>query len=250
MRGALKLTAFVLWTLVCYLLLAVGVPLLNLLRLPGTLWASSIMRNWGRWGAWTMGMRMEVQGRPPRAPFLLVSNHLSYVDVVLLAAQVGGVFVARGDAARWPVGGAMCRAADTIFVDREHRRGVGEALRRMEEMLGKGRGVVLFPEGTSSSGQTVLPFRPSLLAAAARSGLPVFYTSLSYVAAPGGPSPADTICWWGDMTMGTHLVQLFRLSGFTAKLRFGEHPIRCEKRKILAAKLHEAVRAQFEPISL
>ncbi len=249
MRGVFKLAAFVLWTLVFYLLLAVAVPLLNLVRLPGARWASSILRTWGRWGAWIMGMRMEVQGDPPRAPFLLVSNHLSYVDVVVLAAHLGGVFVARGDAARWPLAGAMCRAADTICVDRDNRQGVGHALRGMEKMLRQGRGVVLFPEGTSSAGQTVLPFRPSLLAAAARSGLPVSYASLTYVAAPGGPSPADTVCWWGDMTMGRHLVQLFRLPGFSVKVRFGGHAIRDNDRKILAGKLHEAVCAQFEPVS-
>ena len=194
-------------------------------------------------------MRMEVQGDPPRAPFLLVSNHLSYVDVVVLAAQLGGVFVARGDAAGWPVGGTMCRAADTIFVDRDHRHGVSHALRRMEEMLRQGRGVVLFPEGTSSAGQTVLPFRPSLLAAAARSCLPVSYASLTYAAGPGGPSPATTICWWGNMTLGRHLVQLFRLPGFSVKVRFGQRALRDSDRKILAGKLHEAVCAQFEPVS-
>ena len=249
MRGAFKLVAFVLWTLQCYLLLAVAIPLLNLLRLPGTRWAPSILRTWGRWAAWIMGMRMEVQGQPPRAPFLLVSNHLSYVDVVVLAAQLGGVFVARGDAARWPVAGAMCRAADTIFVDRDSQHGVGRALLRMEETLRQGRGVVLFPEGTSSVGETVLPFRPSLLAAAARTGLPVFHASITYVAAPGGPSPANTVCWWGDMTLGRHLVQLFRLPGFSVKVCFGGSAIRDNDRKILAKKLHEAVCAQFEPVS-
>jgi 1-acyl-sn-glycerol-3-phosphate acyltransferase len=194
-------------------------------------------------------MRMEVQGKPPRPPFLLVSNHLSYVDVVVLASQLGAVFVARGDVAGWPVAGAMCRAADTIFVDRDNRRDVERVLRRMEEMLRQGRGVVLFAEGTSSAGQTVLPFRPSLLAAAARSGLPVFHASLTYVAAPGGPSPATTVCWWGDMTMGRHVIRLFRLPGFSVKVRFGERAIRENDRKILAGKLHEAVCAQFEPVS-
>jgi len=248
-RGAVKLVVFVLWTSVFYLLLAVAVPLLNLARLPGTHWAASILRRWGRGSARILGMRMEVHGAPPQAPFLLVSNHLSYVDVIVLASQLGGVFVARGDAAHWPVAGALCRAADTIFVDRDNRRDVGPALRRMQEALERGRGVVLFPEGTSSEGRTVLPFRPSLLAAAAGSGRPVHYASLTYAAAPGGPSPSSTICWWGDMTIGPHLVQLFRLPGFSVKVRFGAHPVRHDDRKILAARLHEAVCARFEPVS-
>jgi 1-acyl-sn-glycerol-3-phosphate acyltransferase len=247
-RGALKLTAFIAWTAFFYVLLALWVPVLRVLRFRETRWFATFFRAWGRGAARILGMRIEVKGQAPEAPFLLVSNHLSYVDVAVLASQVGGVFVARGDAARWPVAGAMCRASDTIFVDRERRADVAQALRQMETALGRGQGVVLFPEGTSSAGATVLPFRPSLLAAAARNRLPVSFASLTYVGPAGGPSARETVCWWGDMTLGDHLVQLFRLRGFTARVRFGRETLQESDRKVLAARLHAAVVAGFEPV--
>ena len=248
-RGWIKLAGFAVVTLSTYLTLALSVPLLALLHLRSGRWSEAILRTWARCGAWTLGMRVQVVGKPPESPYLLVSNHLSYVDVLVLGSQLGCIFVARGDVEGWPLFGRLCRTGGTIFVKRDSKRDMTRVLSRMEEALKQDRGVVLFPEGTSSAGEGVLPFRPSLLAAAARARLPVWYASLSYET-PKSASPAGTaVCWWGHMTFVDHLIKLFALPGFEATLRFGEQPVQDEDRKTLAAKLHQAVSEQFQPTS-
>ena len=109
--------------------------------------------------------------------------------------------------------------------------------------------MVLFAEGTSSAGEEVLPFRSSLLEAAAGSRRPVCYASLSYQT-PKSAAPAGTaVCWWGDMVFVDHLIKLFALPGFEARLRFGDETVQDDDRKALAAKLHQAVSRQFQPTS-
>ena len=193
-------------------------------------------------------MRVEVSGEPPRAPFCLVSNHLSYVDIVLLGSRLGCVFVAKGEVSDWPVIGFLARAAGTIFVNRRSKRDALRVLEIIERRIGLGDGVVIFAEGTSSRGDTVLPLKPALLEWAARTGLPVGYASLSYRTPAGVPSADLAVCWWGDMTFGPHLLDLCRLPEFHATLTFGREPIRDRDRKQLAARLHRAVREQFIPV--
>lgn len=248
LRGWVKLAGFVMVTLPTCLILVLSVPLLDLMRLPSGRWSETILRAWARCSAWTLGMRVRVEGTPPKRPFLLVANHLSYVDVLVLGSQLGCVFVARGDVGSWPFIGRMCRAGGTIFVRRDSKRDLARVISQMEEALNRDRSVVLFPEGTSSAGDQVLPFRPSLLEVAAGSR-PVWYASLSYET-PKSAAPAGTaVCWWGDMTFVDHLIRLFALPGFEARLRFGQEAIQAGDRKELAAKLHQAVSGQFRPTS-
>src|SRR5919205_3259026 len=115
-------------------------------------WRGRVFRAWARAVARVVGMRVGVCGVAPRGPFLLVSNHLSYVDVVALASRLECVFVAKSEVARWPVVGRLCRSVNTIFVNRRNRRSLPRVLDAVNQSLREGSGVVLFAEGTSTSG--------------------------------------------------------------------------------------------------
>ena len=137
---------------------------------------------------------------------------------------------------------------DTLFIDREIKRDIPRAMRRIREVLDSGRGVVVFPEGSSTRGDSVLRFRPSLLEAAASADVPVSYAALSY-RTPKGSAPAHlSVCWWGDMPFGSHLLELLGLPRIRARLSFGEEPIQERDRKDLARRLQYAVEERFQPV--
>jgi 1-acyl-sn-glycerol-3-phosphate acyltransferase len=194
-------------------------------------------------------MRMKANGAPPDAPFFLVSNHVSYVDILLLASQLPCVFVAKSEVASWPVFGAICRNLDTLFIDREHKRDIPRVSARIEEILRDGRGVIIFPEGTSGRGDRVLRFKPALLEPAIRTGLPVSHASLYYETPPGSPPAGEVVCWFGGSGFISHVLQLVRLPWFLATVTFGDAPIRDSDRKNLAVRLHAAVRKSFRPVA-
>ena len=195
-----------------------------------------------------VGMHVAVTGEPPDAPFVLVSNHLSYVDVILIGSQVRCVFISKAEVQDWPLIGTVVRSVGTLFLDRDAKRNLPQVVRRMEDVWESGRGVVFFPEGTTGRGDHVAPFRPSLLEPAARCKRPVHYASLSYRTREKCPPANRAICWWGDMKFTSHILQLLAMPGFDASLTFGTEPIREDDRKVLATRLHRAIEQQFEAV--
>lgn len=243
-RATLRLTSFAFVTLGTYAVWLVGVAFAS----SRSRWRNRIFRCWARAVTTIVGMRITVEGTAPSEPCFLVSNHLSYVDIVLLASQVDCLFIAKKDVRNWPLIGPMAESMNTIFVNRESRRDLLRANTLVDNALRRGESVVLFAEGTSTRGETVLPFKPSLLDAPARMNIPVSYASITY-RTPDGEIPADrSVCWWGDMTFSGHFFDLLKLPEFYAQLTFGSRPIRDTNRKQLAHKLHESIINQFEPV--
>jgi 1-acyl-sn-glycerol-3-phosphate acyltransferase len=179
--------------------------------------------------------QVRVSGPLPEPPFLLATNHLSYVDILVLASRMPMRFVAKAEVRRWPLLGPICHGFGTIFIDRSDRRDIPRVLAEIERALGRGEGVILFPEGTSSSGESVLPFRSPLLALPARLGLPVHAAALRY--------DPPSVCWWGGTPLGAHLLGLFRLRRIEATVDFAPEPVIDQDRKRLAERLREAVTA-------
>lgn len=212
----------------------------------GQAWQATMTQAWARSLIVILGVRVEVQGEPPQGAFLLVSNHVSYVDILLLASRLRATFVAKADILSWPVFGPMVASGGTIFVDRVRHRDLLRVSQAIQRTLDQGVGVLLFPEGTSTSGAEVAPFRSSLLEPAARLEWPVSTASIQYRTLPGEAPAAEAVAWWGDMTLGPHLQDLFRMPAFEARLVFGEEPICDSDRKGLAAKLHAAVAGNLE----
>ncbi|HXG43236.1 MAG TPA: lysophospholipid acyltransferase family protein [Gemmatimonadales bacterium] len=207
-----------------------------------------MLQAWSRGVCRLLGIRVRVTGVVPRPPFFLVSNHLSYLDIVVFAAQTPCRFVAKREVGAWPGVGMLARIMETIFIDRTVRRDALRALAQVDRAIRDGDGIVLFAEATSTAGRSVLPFRPALLEWAARTGQPVHYASVSYRTPDGCPPAHLAVCWWGEMTFGRHLVGLARLPRIDASLHFGPAPIAERDRKQLAGRLHDAVRAQFVPV--
>jgi 1-acyl-sn-glycerol-3-phosphate acyltransferase len=247
LRALSRLVAVALTNLFFYSFLTTSSGVLGLLRKlsrdrRGTaLWRTRIFHAWGRAMAWLLGMRVEVEGSAPRPPFVLVSNHLGYVDVILLASRLRCVFVSKAEVRGWPVVGSLCASVDTLFIQREVKRDIPRVVGQIEDVLAGGRGVVLFPEGTSSGGEGVLPFRPSLLESAARAALPVHAAAIAYRTPPGWPPARDVVCWWGSMPFAGHVWKLLGLPGFGARVVFGEEPVCDTDRKLLAERLQREV---------
>lgn len=211
-------------------------------------WRSFQFGLWARIVALIIGMKLHVHRAAPRPPFMLVANHLSYIDVIAFAASMDCVFVAKSDVEAWPVIGLLCRTVGTIFIDRRQRRDIPRALGSIRQKIAGGSGVVLFAEGTSTAGNSVHRFKPSLLEHAASDGLPVHYATLSYRTGDGLPPAHQAVCWWGDMTFGGHLFDLLKISSFRADIVFGNTPILARDRKTLARDLWTAVASAFHPI--
>jgi len=194
-----------------------------------------------RWLLAWLRTEVGVAGPPPAPPFVLVANHLSYLDILVLASRLPGcVFVAKAEVRHWPLLGPICKGFGTIFIDRQDRRDIPRALRRIESALTEGDGVVLFPEGTSTQGATVGSFHSPLLALPARSASPV------HAAAIGYQSPE--VCWWGEAEFLPHLLRLCEMPRIEASLCFCEAPVASTDRKRLAEELRTAVLGKVTPL--
>jgi 1-acyl-sn-glycerol-3-phosphate acyltransferase len=180
----------------------------------------------------------DVSGDIPKAG-LLFCNHLSYLDILAISAVTPAVFVSKAEVRRWPLFGWFAAIAGTVFVDRQRRTQVGEVNREVEAALAAGALVVIFPEGTSTNGETILPFRTSLLEPAVRGNHEISVGWLHYELKDGDAS--TEVCYWGDHTFFPHALNMLGKKSIRATLRFGKFKRTTDDRKILAAQLHEAV---------
>lgn len=190
-------------------------------------------------------VKIEVCGKPPPAPFFLVSNHLGYLDAAAYRAVAQCVFVAKSEVAEWFAVGKITSAMGTVFINRKSRKDILRATEEIVEKLRAGENLIIFPEGTSSNGATVLPFKSSFLEFAARANLPVFYASISYETADETVKPNESICWWGDADFIPHLWRLLQIKTLTATIIFGQEAINCRDRKRLAEQLQIKVSESF-----
>lgn len=178
---------------------------------------------------------------------LLVSNHLSYVDILVISSITPAMFVAKREVRSWPLFGMFARMAGTVFVDRERRTRVGQTTDEIQAALDSGALVVLFPEGTSSNGETVLPFRSSLLEPATRQTHGLFASLIQYQLDDG--NVGEEICYWGDMTLVPHLFNLLSKRTIRASVRFKQLHESSTDRKELSRQLHsEILRLKEVPV--
>ena len=247
LRAGSRLIAAVVVTLGCFLLaLAARTCGIFSRRFAvfGQGWAYQV---WSKTLCAIFSVRVTVRGSVPEPPFLLVSNHLSYIDIFVLGTALPCVFVAKAEIDGWPILGAACRSVNTIFIDRKVKRKLPQILARIEQSLAAGHGVVIFPEGTSGAGDCVMPFRSPLLEFAVGFEPGVHHVTINY-RSPQGETPTHlSVAWWGDMPLGGHLREFLWLPSVEAALHFGDGPRRAMDRKHLTAELHAAVAERFEP---
>jgi 1-acyl-sn-glycerol-3-phosphate acyltransferase len=244
-RAIVRFAAFVLLTFGIYGLWLTGALFVGEKRR----WREFIFRNWARGFVRIANLKLEIIGAPPAPPFLLVSNHVSYMDIPALRSVVECVYVAKGDIEGWFLAGTMIRNMGMIYVNRENRRDIPRAGAEVTATIKRGEGVVVFAEGTTSNGKQILPLKPSFLEFAAAQNMPVHYASISYEASDGEIPASESICWWREeSTFGGHLFELFKMPGFSGTIIFGEQPIKSANRKELADKLWQAISAQHVPV--
>jgi len=243
--ATLRFLAFVGWTLIAlppYLLLMA-------LRWSGY---TRYVRFYFRVVARLIGFHVVVKGASPSAarPTLFISNHASYLDIIVLGSVLDANFVAKAEVAGWPGFGFLSRIARTVFVNRA-RGATARERDQLSTRLHEGDSLILFPEGTSDDGNRVLPFKSSLFAVAQMrtsdgQALPVQPVSLAYTKLDGQPmgrALRPFYAWYGDMTLAGHLFQALGLGQVTIEVVF--HPTITiadfTDRKALANHCHDVV---------
>ena len=181
-----------------------------------------------------IGVRIrEVGARSTASPALILSNHVSWLDICVISALSPVVFVAKSEVARWPVFGWLAKLQRTIFINRQARHQTGAATREIAGRLLGGDAVVLFAEGTSSDGIRVLPFRSSLVGAVHHAlGSSTHHTeitvqpmSLAYVGfggVPMGRGLRERVAWYGDADLIPHLAHVLSSGAVDVIVSWGE----------------------------
>jgi 1-acyl-sn-glycerol-3-phosphate acyltransferase len=157
----------------------------------------------------------------------------------VLSSLTPALFVAKREVKTWPVFGWLSSCGGTLFIDRERRHDVARLNLEIKQVLRNRVLLVIFPEGTSSDGQTVLPFKSSLLEPAAEGSVPLSVSRLSYRLSDG--DVVEEVCYWRDMTMLPHVLNLLSKRGVDATVSFTVIQRVANDRKHLARQMHAAV---------
>jgi 1-acyl-sn-glycerol-3-phosphate acyltransferase len=248
LRMLWRVPALILWTLFLWGLRLLVWPLSLVDDARDRRHRRGLTQRWAMGAERILGMRIEIHGPPPAAPFYLVANHLSYVDIFVLQRTTAATFVAKGDMAAWPIFGWLAKSLQVIFVDRERRNDAARANASIQQALKNGEGMVIFAESRISRGLSVADFKSALIEPAIALGFPIHYATISYRTRPGALPASTAVGWWRPEPLLVHFVRLLRQPGFTATVHFGPVPLAEGDRKQRAKALTEAVRAVFVPM--
>ena len=236
-RAVRRLVTIVLWTLIC-------IPIQALLILvPGSA-KNSFAQAYHRTLCWLIGLKLQVVGHPTAGATLFVSNHTSWLDVLVLGAVLDARFVSKAEVATWPLIGWVARLGRCVFVSRSRTR-TGDEADDMANRLRGGEGLILFPEGTTSDGTRVLPFRSSFFSVATHASqvqpVTVVYDRMGFLPACRRDRPL--FAWYGDMETASHAWRLLRRTGTRATVVMHESfaPAALPNRKIMASEVGRIV---------
>ena len=199
-------------------------------------WARGFLRVWR--------IDLQVRGTPPaQGPLLLVANHISWLDILVLHAAGFCRFVSKADIKDWPVIGMMATHAGTLYIARDSRRDALRVVHHMRDALQRGEVVAVFPEGTTSDGLTLLPFHANLIQAAISAESPVLPVALEFIDRRSGQMSTAPM-YIGDQTLIESVWRTLTTPGLRAVVSYGEpqSPAGRERRE-WAAELREAVAA-------
>lgn len=231
-----------------YLIISLGL-FFSLIGFNGKKWMAFFLSIWGASICKIIGLSVEVKGEAPKPPYFLVSNHLSYIDVFMIISKTKSVFIAKNEVLSWPIFGFMSQTVGMLFVDRSKKADVVRVNDLISKRISSAQGVLLFPEGTTSNGASILPFKASLLAYPADKKLPVYYSTIRYSTPEKEPHASESVCWWTDITFPSHFMELLKLRKIYGTIHFGNEPITNNDRKELAQELYEKTSKQFVPVT-
>lgn len=247
-RAALRLLAFSLATLAIAVVWFAGLAFVSASAPRRKRWRDFVFRSWARVSLACAGVRASMRGSPPAAPCFLVSNHLCYLDVWMLASRTSCTFVAQSEIAAWPFFGFMARQLGIVFIARERKRAIPDVNRAIEVAFARGHVLAIFPESTTSDGSSVLPFRTSLLEPAASGAHPVAWATIGYRTRPPDPPASSAVCWTNHKPLRGHAWRMLKLDRIEATVTFGSGVVRASDRKDLARELQRRVEAQLVPV--
>lgn len=191
-----------------------------------------------------MRIKVTVRGHiSKKTPIIFTSNHMSYLDIIVLGASLPGSFVSKAEVRKWPLIGQIAKLSGTVFVSRKKSSATSQ-LADVEKALDNGKNLVLFPEGTTSNGKTVLNFKSSLLKVVEKREVTVQPVTLNYTHINGLPIQANErvkIAWIGDAQLLPHLLEFVNLGFVRAEVIL--HPPLSAKgdRKLIAEEAHKVV---------
>lgn len=196
-------------------------------------WRNRLPRLWHKVALWALGVKVVTHGEPSgKRPLLIVANHSSWLDILVLASVMDVTYVAKAEVRDWPVFGLLARLQRSIFVEREQRRKTPQQASEMAERLNAGEIVVLFPEGTTSDGNRLLLMKSSLFAAAMAAAaespdgtvhvqpVAVAYTRIHGM--PMGHYHRPIAAWPGDVELLPHLIGVLETGALDVEVAFGQ----------------------------
>ena len=205
-----------------------------------------------------LGVRVRVRGHehiPQDTNYCIIANHMSYLDILFIGYQFPLIFVSKREVKHWPMLGWIAAMQGTVFVDRSLR---GKAdrpyIRQIVAKLKEGFNLVIFPEGTSSNGEDVLPFKKTIFACPVQAGVPILPVTIRYLSInhrPVTPANRDKLCWYGKMHFADHFWRFINIPRTEVELII-HPPVREElaedwlvQTKTLSTKVYQIVRQSY-----
>ena len=214
-----------------------------------------LLNLWARSLARSLRIKVRVRGQVPSSDqdrLYLVSNHLGYLDVLVLASVWPLTFVSRHDLAYWPVLGPLTRMVGTVYVDRSSSMRTEAVVKTVVRALEHGSHIHVFAEGKSTNGQQILPFKTALFEAPVRAGVLVQPLTIRYLRVNGRPltqATKDLVCWYGNKAFIPHTLRLLATRGLEVEIVFSGPIEPGTSRKVLARQARRLIEENFRPLA-
>lgn len=253
LRGAFRLilfviiiSSFIIWSYLCHLFIREPDKRMKKFS-ANSRFTSALMLK-------CLNCQVQFVNRPAdKEKFLVVSNHMGFVDILMLASCFPNIFVTSNEMRETPFLGLLTEMGGCMYVERRSRTKILEEMKAIGEVLKKGYRVVLYPEATSTNGESVLPFKRTLIMAAAYAEVPIQPVCINFRQINGDEFTLkwrDHVCWYGDIPFVTALWKLLTLKSIKAEVAFLEK-IYCtpeDDRGLIADKAHALVSGHFVPV--
>jgi len=244
----LKVISFSLYVLISFTFYMLMLGLRTLFRLPFEPWRNVYMRHLSKVVCFIFNIKVRKHGTPPSAPFYLVCNHLSYLDIIPLFMTLDCTFIAKKEIRSWPVLGYMVHKMGVVFVNRQKRSDVVRVNQIIQAATNQYQGIIVFPEGTSSAGRKVLPLKSSLLQYPASTQQAVHAAALRYKTGDKDTPAIDSVCFFGGRhSFMEHFMLMAKNKRIECHITFDENPVIESDRKLLTQKLREKISGVFIP---
>lgn len=253
LRGVLKLTAFVIiilaflvWSYACHFVIRDPDKRLKTFSGNTKFFCGIILK--------AFNLELIVKNKPAEdQKFLVVSNHMGFVDILMLASCSPHLFVTSNEMRETPFLGLLTELGGCIYVERRSRTKILEEMKTIVVALQKGFRVVLYPEATSTNGERVLPFKKTLMMAAGQAGVPIQPVVINFRAINGEGFTLkwrDHLCWYGDIPFAVSMWRAATLKSVKAEIEFLEqiHTSPEDDRGLIADKAHAMIVAKFVPV--